>query len=183
MAEPVIPDWTKDDGYDTLWLDGKPLPGVAEVSLKLNSGIDIQKPDGKVGARIVDKGEHPPQLHVKLTFPNVEELQLLMPFMPILRPRAKGAAKKPVSVMHPQAMIWGLDYVVIQDLEAPPPKSKTGYIIEFNLSQWVKDPPKVKKPANGPKPGGSLPSDEEQSRQIDAEKAKLLADQDRKARP
>lgn len=155
-----IPDWLTSSGggdaWDVLVLDGQPLPGVAQVSIDCPPGLDIQKPKGGRAARIVDNGLPPVMLHCKLTLKNVAMVNALAPFMPILRPKAKGAATRKVRVTHPQALIWGFSDVQILDLKVPPVKPGGAYVIEFNMTEWAPEATKVKekKPANGQGTGG-----------------------------
>lgn len=150
-----VPDWLSSagggDAWDVLVLDGNPMPGVAQVSIDCPPGLDIQKPKGGRAARIVDNGLPPVMLHVKLTLKNVAEVNALAPFMPILRPKAKGAATRKVKVTHPQALIWGFSDVQILDLKVPPVKPGGAYVIEFNMTEWAPEATKVKekKPAAG----------------------------------
>lgn len=146
-----VPDWKTSEGggdaWDVLVLDGNPLPGVAQVSIDCPPGLDIQKPKGGRAARIVDNGLPPVMLHCKLTMVSVEQVNALSGFMPILRPKAKGAATRKVRVTHPQALIWGFSDVQILDLKVAPVKPGGAYVIEFNMSEWA-ETAKTVKPKN-----------------------------------
>ena len=170
-----VPDWLSSagggDAWDVLVLDGNPLPGVAQVSLDCPPGLDIQKPKGGRAARIVDNGLPPVMLHVKLTLKNVSEVNALAPFMPILRPKAKGAATRQVRVTHPQALIWGFSDVQILDLKVPPVKPGGAYVIEFNMTEWA---PEAK--AVDPKKGAAGNTDTNPGRSARENADRLIAD-------
>jgi hypothetical protein len=158
----AVTDWKTGNSteWDTLFLDEKPLPGVAQVSLKMPPGIDIQKATGSRAARIVDTGLPPIMLHCRLTMTTAEQVNALAPFMPVLRPKAKGSALKKVRVTHPQAVIWGFTDVIVYEIEAPPIKPGGAYIVEFSMAEWFPQPKKIKdtKPNSGtPGTGGKTP--------------------------
>lgn len=150
-----LPDWNVEDAWDVLYLGGTWIPGVARVHVTLPSGLDVQKPQGGKGASIADDGAPPATLTIEIEFVDNETLNDFARVVPLLRPVAKGKARDPLEITHPNAQLWGIDVVTIADISSPSPSPGGSMIITINAVQWFPAPTPAKKPAKKPKSGSS----------------------------
>lgn len=136
--------------YDRLKLGGKDIPGVAHVSVKLTTGVDLQKPRGRKKAKHIDDGDKPARIDIDLEL-LPEEYTQLQQHVNILRPRGKKAARDPLSIVHPKTAFWGIDAVSIGEIHDPAPGPGETVIIKIEAYEWVSAPPEVNKPTKKPK--------------------------------
>lgn len=85
------------DLWDTLYLGGSPLPGLASVSATHGRKLDAKSAPGTNGARIVDKGYQPAKVDITLKLWTKEQLETWFRLAPTLTyrrepPRASAAA-------------------------------------------------------------------------------------------
>ena len=140
-----IPNWTKKNDWDALFIGGKRLPGIATVDVALGSGLDVKKPKGGGKATIRDEGTPPTELDVSLVMTHAE-LEQFEPMIPMLRPRAINGARGPLEIAHPQARMWGVNVVTCGPISAPHPETGDLYRLKFKLTEWVPTPKKMKTP-------------------------------------
>lgn len=72
------------DLWDTLYLGGSPLPGLASVSATHGRKLDAKSAPGTNGARIVDKGYQPAKVDITLKLWTKEQLETWMRLAPTL---------------------------------------------------------------------------------------------------
>jgi len=144
----TIPNWTRTEDWDALYLGGKRIPGIASVDMSLGSGLDVKKPKGGAKATIRDEGTPPTELSVTVRMTH-EELERFESVIPMLRPRAVNGSRPPLEIAHPQARLWGVNVVTCGPIEAPHPETGDLYVTTFKLTEWVPAPKKMK--ASAPK--------------------------------
>jgi hypothetical protein len=140
--------WNAPDGdrsWDVLILGGKVVPGIANVVMDLQAGLDVGKPKGGKGATIKDEGDPPAVVDVTVQLATQEELDAFKALVPMLRPKSKSAARDPIPIEHPNPNFWGIRNVVVGDIKAPMPTAKEGWTISIKLIEWVPVPKAVKK--------------------------------------
>jgi hypothetical protein len=146
----TIPSWTTTADWDTVYIGGKALPGVAKLDVKLGSGLDVQKPKGAKKATIKDEGTPPTELTLTLTF-NPDALADVEAAVNTLRPKSVNGARSPQEIAHPLARLWGVNVVTIGPIDSPSPEAGGAMVITVDLVEWSPAPKKVKKPDKKPK--------------------------------
>jgi len=136
-------DESGDDSWDTLFLGGDFMPGVARVDVTLSSDLDIAKPKAGKGATIKDNGDPPAKLKIRLQIVTKDEIDALAQKLSLLRPKAKNGARDPVEIGHPNANFWGINTITITDISSPQPDAVDGWIITIDAVQWFPAPKAV----------------------------------------
>jgi hypothetical protein len=144
-----LPDWRRTAAWDTLYLAGKPLPGIARVDIELPSGIDVQKPKGGKKAVVKDDGVPPAEISVELEM-LPENIQAFEVLVNTLRPRGLTKPREPVEITHPLCKLWGINAVQVGQLSTPSPRAGGSFVANIQLIEWVPQPKTPKKPKNKP---------------------------------
>jgi hypothetical protein len=140
--------------WDVCFLGGIELPGMARVTVKINSDLDTKKPKGAKQASIADKGDKPSRIVIELTLEEDNDLKLLEAQLPNLRPRSQGAGRAPLEIVHPNPNFWGITAVTVDDIDAGHPDPVDGWKIEISCLEWAPEPVKVKGGKGKQKPKG-----------------------------
>lgn len=82
------------DLWDTVFLDGRALPGVARVSASHGRKLDVKSAPGANGARIVDKGYEPAKVEITLKLWSSEQFREWMLLAPTLTFRREPPARR-----------------------------------------------------------------------------------------
>jgi hypothetical protein len=143
-----------DDAWDTVILGGMFMPGVARVSVKIDSDLDTKKPKGAKLASIHDKGDKPSRVEIELILEDDEDLDLLEAQLVNLRPRSRGAGRGPVEIQHPNPNFWGITAVTVDNVDAPHPDPVDGWRIQISCLEWAPEPIAVMKGKGKEKPKG-----------------------------
>lgn len=147
-----LPDWTKTEDWDALYLGGRRVPGVATVQVKLGGGIDTKKSKGRKRSKPKDVGIEPARLEIEMEL-QPSEIEAFETFVRVLRPIQRGTPREPIEITHPQARLWGINVVLIGDIEVPHPGPGGDLFVSFVAIEWAK-PDKVKKASDKPKSEG-----------------------------
>ena|GEM_PF-5428286 len=145
-------DWTQGDDWDTLYLGGEVVPGVATVSARAKDGRDQQKSRGSRGKRTRQDGSPGVAFKVTVEMLPGEADDFRERILPILYKRSVGGVGDPLSIAHPQAAIFGITAVTVGDIDSPPPKSGGTWRVSWDMDDWVPEPKEAKKPAAIPGP-------------------------------
>lgn len=137
--------------WDFVWLGGMLLAGIAKVSVKLSSDLDVKKPQGGTGATIADKGDPPAEIVIELNLANQNELNQLETMRSKLRPKSKSGARDPLEIVHPNPNFWGITAVTVKDIDSPSPDAVGGWNITITCVEWFPAPKKTPKPSKKPK--------------------------------
>jgi hypothetical protein len=148
-----LPDWTKSEDWDVLYLAGVRIAGVARVTFSGESGLDIQKPKGGRRATMKDDGDPPGKLEVELQL-LPEDMEAFEQQIPLLRPTSKNGARDPLEIGHPEARLWGIHVVTIGPINSSHPESGGVKIVTFTAYEWAPAPAPVKKAATKPSSAG-----------------------------
>ncbi|MBA2724289.1 MAG: hypothetical protein H0U56_15655 [Methylibium sp.] len=106
------------------------------ISVSLDSDLDVKKPDGARGATINDKGDPPAGVTIELNVDALEELVQLEQLRPYLRPKAKGATRDPLAIVHPNPNFWGINAVTVQRIQSPQPSAIEGWDLTIECIEW-----------------------------------------------
>lgn len=82
------------DLWDTVFLDGAALPGIARVSASHGRKLDVKSAPGMNGARIVDKGYEPAKVEITLKLWTDEQFQRWLVLAPTLTFRREPPAPR-----------------------------------------------------------------------------------------
>lgn len=138
-------------GWDFVWLGGELLPGVAQVSVKLGSDLDVKKPPGGTGATIRDQGDPPAEVTIVLNVANQAELDQLESMRPKLRPKSKTGARDPLEIQHPNPNFWGITAVTVKEIDSPSPNAVQGWDLTITCLEWFPAPKPTPKNKKKPK--------------------------------
>lgn len=144
-----VPDWSRSGAWDTLYLAGEALPGIARVDIELPSGLDVQRPKGGKKACVKDEGIPPAEVNVELEM-LYEHVAAFEKRINLLRPKAVGKGRDPVEVTHPLCALWGINIVQIGQVSNPSPRAGGSFVVNFTLVEWVPQP-KTQKKSTKPK--------------------------------
>lgn len=143
-----VPNWVREADWETLYLAGKRVPGVAHVEVSYASGIDVQKPRKAKKATVRDTGTPPAEISVTVEL-LPEEMPELDAVITLLRPRSMFAAREPLTISHPNCALWGVNQVVVGVVRSPQPGPGGSYVLEFSATEYA-PPKKVKTKAAPP---------------------------------
>lgn len=132
-----VPDW-RDGAWDELKLGGKICPGIPHVEVKIQSNLDVKKPSGKRGGKCRDRGDEPCGVKIRIRIAPEERFEFAL-FAPLLKPRAKGDARDPLTIEHPNTAFWGVTAIQVKDVVSPMPSSKDDWVVEVDCIEFVAD--------------------------------------------
>lgn len=151
-----IPDWSdsfEGEEWEVLVLADKFVPGVVLVDANVPDPRDKTKGRGAKRAKTADDGDHLVELVAKVTLTTVEEARDFFDnIAPLLRKANKDGSRDPLKISHPMAYFWNISAVTIGKISTPSPDSLNGWVITFEMTEWVPEA-KVAKPAK-PEPQG-----------------------------
>lgn len=133
------------DPWDVLILGGRDCPGIAQVNVRAASNLDKQKPKGGKRATVVDNGDPPVELSIKIQLQSNEAQRFRDDFLPILKPPGKRNGRARLEITHPMAEMVGVNVVIIEDISIRHPESGGLMIVELKATEWVAAPKPVKK--------------------------------------
>lgn len=136
------------EAWDTCFLGGFRLPGVAQVSVKTERKIDRKPAVGKNGASLTDQGGHPGEVKITIQMTEKSDWDAWCKLEPILNPtKSKPAARV---VVHPRTEAAGITAIVVEGIEGGMPEN--GILkIDLKCVEWF---PATKKDT-AKKKGGS----------------------------
>jgi hypothetical protein len=155
-----VSDWTISEDWDYLYLAGKRVPGVANVSATIDSGIKTNQPKGAKYATKVDTGCPPVNLNVELELLPEEFQAFERDIIPLFRPQKIHEPRNPLEVAHPEARAWGVGAVLTGQIDSSHPTSGGTKKVRFTLEEYRKPEPlkdtKDKKPKNDDEEGWNV---------------------------
>jgi len=131
-----------DDSWDLCVLGGEFLPGAIRVRVKLGNELDVQKPKGAKGATIRDEGANPSEVSIQCQISEQAEMDQLARCMPFLRTSKKN--RDPLVIEHPHPNMWGIDKVIISEIESEDPDPVEGMTVTISCKEWFPAPSEVK---------------------------------------
>lgn len=132
-----VPDW-RDGAWDELKLGGRIFPGIPSVEVNIQSNLDIKKPSGKRGGKSRDRGDEPCGIDITLRISPAERFEFAL-CVPLLKPRAKGDARDPLTIEHPNTAFWGITALQVRKVHSPMPSSKDDWIVKIDCIEFVAD--------------------------------------------
>ena len=144
MAEPT-PFWEQAD-WGNLTLGSNKLPGKWEVEGEAARRIDVKERKDQDGANIKDLGYSNAEITLVGRIATQEDFEKLQKCLKEIHPRRKGAARDPLTIVHPATDTIGVNSVYVLAIETP--KLGEDGIVEQRIRclEWVKpkDPAKKK---------------------------------------
>ena len=129
--------------WDYVVIGGEVAPGVVQVTVNADMGLDVQKAKGNKRATIQDNGDPPAK--VKIVFflqgGDIEEFRDFI--IPLLRPRNATGGRPPLEIEHPECELWGISRIIIGDIRSEPPKPGGQKIITVDALEWEDRPKQV----------------------------------------
>jgi hypothetical protein len=144
------PNWIKTNDWNTLYLAGKAVPGVARVTCSMKSGIDTRKPRGGKKAAQKDLGAPPAQIDVELELQPAQFDQFAEDVVQLLRPSNVFAPRDPIDIEHPETRLWKIYVVIPGEIKSEHPQPGGTKIITFTLEEWAPAATAVKKSKDKP---------------------------------
>lgn len=141
-----LPDWTRTEDWEVVFLGKHRLPGVARVEVKIPSALDKHKPRGAKKARIRDVGAQPADVSIELELLPSEMAQLES-VMNTLRPRAANGVQNALIIGHPMCRLYGVGTVKLGEVSSPHPGPGGAFLVKISATEHVDGPKKIKKPA------------------------------------
>lgn len=135
----------KPSDWDKVKIGGVDWPGVAQVTFTAPPGLDIQKPKGGKRATVIDNGDPPIEINIKLTLLPEDFDDFQKNCIPIIRNRSKTKGRDPLDFVHPQGQLWGVQNIIIGNCTTPPPEPGGAMIVSIKAYEWVPAPKPVKK--------------------------------------
>lgn len=113
-----VPFWNDEpDLWDTVSIDGRPLPGKAEVEHSLGRKLDDQSPPGADGANIRDKGYKLAKISVELTLWTAQQLEEYADAIFRLSARRRASQRSVHTIQHPSLFLHGISRVYLEEIE------------------------------------------------------------------
>jgi hypothetical protein len=145
-----IPDWSdsfEGEEWEVLVLADKFIPGTVKVEADVPDPRDKTKGRGAKRAKTADDGDHLVEFKVTTTLTTKEEASDFFDnIAPLLRKANKDGSRDPLTIGHPLAYLWNVSAVTIGKISTPSPDSLNGWVISFEMTEWV-PAAKVAKPA------------------------------------
>jgi hypothetical protein len=140
----VTPHWDQTD-WGNLQLGSNTLPGKWEVEGEVSRKVDVKERKDEDGATIKDQGYSNADITLVGRFATKEQFEQLQKALKEIHPRRKGAARDPLSIVHPALDTLGVSTVYVLAIETP--KLGDDGIVEIRIKclEFVKPKPTVKK--------------------------------------
>ncbi len=142
----AIVRWPGDDAeaWNRCELDGLEVPGLAIVKVKLSDELDIKKPKGLHGATITRQGRNPAKVSILVRMWEPEQFAAFQAIVVPLRPKVgRGNESSPVHIIHPKTMLWGIDKVIIQEIDDSNGERGDLYDVTFDCIEHFPPPKNV----------------------------------------
>lgn len=154
----TFPDWSGEvEGqiWDTLLLADKVVPGVPTLEAKSPDPRDKQKGRGAKKAKTGHDGDPLVEFRAKTTLTTAEEAtDFFENILPLLRKANKNGSAGPVTIGHPLAQFWNVASVTIGEIDTPSPDSATGWVVSWEMTEWVAEAKVAKAPKEEPEGTG-----------------------------
>jgi hypothetical protein len=133
--------YDQPEAWDTLLLSGARVPGLARVEAKVGRRLDVRKPRGASGARLIDEGYDPAQVSITIQVWEKAHLGPLQSLVAQLRPKRAGDPTA-YSVGHPQLQFLGIAAIYIKEISTLRPAGSGIYEVSIQGIEFVPLPPK-----------------------------------------
>jgi hypothetical protein len=133
------PEVAERGTWDTLFIGGKLMPGLAEVSLKLPTGIKKRKSKGQRGARLKDEGAEPREVRITLTLWLPEHIAAADDARDFICGRANGDPSDPLDIRHEAVNYFRIGAVVLGDVDIDPPNAVDGWVWNIQAFEYLPD--------------------------------------------
>jgi len=117
MAQ-ASPHWDVSD-WDKLTIGTTVLPGVWSVDGSADRRIDVKPRKGQDGAVIKDEGYQNAKITLTGRMTTAEDYDALQVALKEIHPRRKGAARDPLSIVHPAITSLGVEAVYVTSIATP----------------------------------------------------------------
>lgn len=155
----TIPHWNDGSADQDLWdfvfLGEHALPGVCSCEVELPGDLDFQKPKGSKGSTMTDNGDNPAKVTITMVLWLQEQVDQWFRIVPELRAKSAKGARQPQEIIHPNALMHGIDAVVVDNIRADHPDAINGWTITLDCVEWFPAPKKAKGTTNAAKSASS----------------------------
>lgn len=140
-----VPFWyTNPDAWDTCFLGGVALPGVAQVKTALKRKIDKKSGPGDRGGTLADKGQELSDISISLQLWEDFHLSAWETFLAKNLPK-KGQKPQALDIAHPQTQLLGIKSVYITDISSLTPGDVGVFEVELSCVEFAPLPGGKKK--------------------------------------
>jgi hypothetical protein len=123
--------------WDVVFLGGQQMPGVATVRLKLPTGIHKRKARGKRGAGLKDEGAEPREVLIELTLDTASDRELADQARDFIIGQTFAAAQDPLSIEHESANYFGINTVILGNVDIDAPDPVDGWKWSIQAFEWI----------------------------------------------
>lgn len=157
MVAPWFTDKIDNYAWNTLFVDGQPLPGTATIDCALTRDLDVKKVKGQNGANYEDQGSGPVDISIELLFRTQDEWDVFQSVLPAIQPRRADAARSPLRVEHPTLALFGVSLIYVKSIGSPKIDANAGISISIKAIEYNPAPKQVT--AGKPKPAKGVSKD------------------------
>jgi hypothetical protein len=169
FAEDFLPPALRDP-WNHILIDGKMLPGLANVVPTLSEKIDEKESAGTSGADASPQGAKASRVEVTISIWTAAHWASLQTWLPILRPRPGTGTPRALTISHPVLAAYGIRRLYCSDIRGPTAERHGGIReLRLQLREWYK--PKAESIADVA--GATTPDT-----QLDTDAARLAAKND-----
>lgn len=140
---------TTDNPWDRVVIGSWPLGRVVSLVPQISFNYDIGKSRGRDGATVRYTGKQPRTINLTINISDQEAFtHFTQEVVPALSARMDSSEVAPFTITHPQADLWGIKQVVIQSISPAQPDAASGWIITFQLLEYIPAPKRSKGSGN-----------------------------------
>lgn len=145
-----IPHWEDDhEIWDTLYLLGAPMPGLASVKVGgVGQNVDRKKGTGTDGETHTFQGGKAPDVDITIRFWTRDHWIEMQRIIPLIRPVPGKKTPAPMDAQHPTLSFWSVPGITILDIGGPDDDSEKGVkVLHIKAVEFRKPPVNKKKSA------------------------------------
>lgn len=134
----MVAHWdTNSADWDVAILGSFQLPGRAKISVKRARKLDKKSAKGRNGATVTDAGGEGAEVTIELALVDADELDAWAAALSVLDPTK--VAPQAYALVHPQAQIFNIKSVMIEDVSADMPDNGI-YTVKIKCAEWFPAP-------------------------------------------
>ena len=157
-----------DNIWDTVFFNGKKLPGVCKVKALPTIRFDKKKPGGADGIALTSQGYLPGPVEIEVLLYTADQWSVFQGLASDIWVKPiRGGKARPIDISHPGTDLWGIKSIVIEGVsvpeQGPVPQSM---VIKIKGFEFL--PPTGKTHVNTPKASGKVPVDKHIAREKNA---------------
>lgn len=115
-----------DTGYDLALFGSTQVPGVVEVSVTAERGLDEQKAAGRHGATLIFRGRKPVRAEMRVRLWTPEQWTAMQTLLGEIYPQGGTGTPKAFDVTHPALALLKVGQMAVVSVSAPKPTGTPG---------------------------------------------------------